>query len=136
MSDPRLVIERLVAAQNAHDIDAFVACCAPDYASEQPNWPSLAFTGSAQVRKNWSAIFGGVPDFRAALLDAAVAGSTVWAEVEWTGTKADGSRLHSRGVIIATVAHERIAAARLYVSGVAETTAGIDDAVKIMAGQR
>jgi hypothetical protein len=136
MSDPRLVIERLVGAQNAHDIDAFVACFAQDYRSEQPNHPELAFVGEAQVRKNWTTIFTSVPDFSAELLDCAVAGPSVWAEVEWKGTKEDGSRLHSRGVIIATTDQDRINAARLYVSNVVATDSGIDEAVRGMAGRR
>jgi len=68
MSDGgRRLFERLVAAQNAHDIDAFVFCFAPDYTSEQPAHPDRAFVGSDQVRTNWTAMFAGVPDFRADL---------------------------------------------------------------------
>ena len=53
---------------NAHDIDAFVALFAPDYDSVQPAHPDRAFTGSEQVRKNWTEIFAGVPDFRSELV--------------------------------------------------------------------
>ena len=68
MTGPLAVIERLAAAQNAHDIDAMVACFAEDYESEQPAHPDRAFRGSAQVRANWSEIFAGVPDLRAELV--------------------------------------------------------------------
>ena len=128
------VFEQLVAAQNAHDLDALVSCFAVDYVSAQPVHPDRAFTGNAQVRRNWSAIFAAVPDFRATLIDAAVEGDTAWGEFEWHGTRTDGSALHSRGVIIATVRDGVLAAARLYMSDV-EMGAGIDAAVANMAGR-
>ena len=135
-ANPRDVFERLVAAQNAHDIEAFVACFAPDYSSEQPAHPDRAFKGNAQVRKNWSSMFERVPDFKAELLDAAVDGETAWGEFEWRGTRRDGSALYSRGVIIGTVRDEKLAAARLYMSDVEEAGHGIDAAVDGMAGKR
>jgi ketosteroid isomerase-like protein len=132
----RELFQRLVAAQNAHDIDAFVACFASDYSSEQPTHPDRAFIGSQQVRKNWTAMFAGVPDFRAELLDSATEGPTAWGEFEWRGTKTDGSPLHSRGVIIGTVRDGRLAAARLYMSDVDRSGRGIDAAVERFTGKR
>ena len=38
---------------------------APEYDSRQPVHPDRAFVGRDQVRANWSAVFAGVPDFRA-----------------------------------------------------------------------
>jgi hypothetical protein len=61
-------MNRLLAAMNAHDLDAFVDCFAPGYRSEQPAHPSRAFNGSYQVRENWRGVFAGVPDFRAELV--------------------------------------------------------------------
>jgi len=133
--DPREIFERLVAAQNAHDIEALVGCFATDYSSEQPAHPDRVFKGNAQVRKNWTSIFAGVRDFRAELLDAAVQGETAWGEFEWRGTRADGSAFHSRGVIIGTVREGKLAAARLYMSDVDESGRGIDAAVEAMAGK-
>jgi ketosteroid isomerase-like protein len=133
---PRPVFERLVAAQNAHDIDALVACFARDYSSEQPAHPDRAFTGNGQVRKNWSAIFASVPDFHAELLDAAIEGETAWGEFEWRGRRRDGSALHSRGVIIGTVRDGKLVAARLFMSDVEEAGRGIDAAVERMARKR
>jgi hypothetical protein len=135
-SEAHTVFERLVAAQNAHDIDAFVSCFAPDYSSEQPAHLDRAFIGSDQVRKNWTAMFAGVPDFRAELLDRASDGPTAWGEFEWRGTKTDGSPLHSRGVIIGTVRDGRLAAARLYMSDVEQAGRGIDAAVEGLTGKR
>ena len=128
--------ERLVTAQNAHDIDAFVSCFAPDYSSEQPAHPDRAFVGSDQVRKNWTAMFAGVPDFHAELLDSATDGSTAWGEFEWRGTKTDGAPLHARGVIIGTVRDGRLAAARLYMEDAEEAGRGIEAAVQGLTGKR
>ena len=134
--DPREVFHRLVAAQNAHDIDAFVSCFAPGYVSQQPAHPDRDFVGSDQVRMNWTAMFAGVPDFRAELLDTASDGTTAWGEFAWHGTKRDGSPLHSRGVIIGTVRDGRLSEARLYMSDVEEAGQGIDAAVRRLAGAR
>src|SRR4029453_4008285 len=84
------VVARMHAAMNAHDIEAFVACFAEDYASAQPAPPGRAFRGREQVRANWSAIFGAVPDFRAELVGVTVAGETAWSEWRWQGAQTDG----------------------------------------------
>ena len=68
------VMNRLRDAMNAHDLDAFVACFAPDYLSEQPAHPGRSFSGRAKVAENWAGVFGGVPDFHAELLVAAPTG--------------------------------------------------------------
>ena len=65
MDDPRAVLDRLTAAQNAHDLDGMLACFHEDYRSEQPLFPSRTFTGAEQVRANWAAILGAIPDFHA-----------------------------------------------------------------------
>jgi hypothetical protein len=128
------VIERLAAAQNAHDIDAMVACFAEDYQSEQPAHPDRAFRGSAQVRANWSEIFGGVPDLRAELLRSAVDGETVWTEWRYAGTQSGGGRFDVAGVIIAGVRDDRIAWARLYLEPIEDAGAGIVAAVHDWSG--
>ena len=134
--DAREFFQRLVAAQNAHDIDAFVSCFAPDYSSEQPAHPDRAFVGSEQVRKNWTAMFAGVLDFSAELVDSASEGATAWGEFVWRGTKTDGSPLHARGVIIGTVRDGKLAAARLYMSDVEQAGVGIETAVDRSTGRR
>jgi len=63
-SAPVAVLDRLRAAMNAHDLEAFVACFAPDHRSEQPAHPDRAFRGQEQVRANWGRVFAAVPDFR------------------------------------------------------------------------
>ena len=80
-----MIAERLNAALNAHDIDAFVALFAPDYDSWQPAHPDRAFVGAEQVRANWTEIFAGVPDFRAELSGDGRRRHQ-WSEWHWTGT--------------------------------------------------
>lgn len=131
---PATVGERVCAAMNAHDIEAFLDGFAEDYASEQPAHPDRAFTGSEQVRVNWSAIFAGVPDFRAELVRDDVVGDVEWTEWRWHGTHEDGSELDMAGVIVAGLRDGRWAWARLYVEPVEQAGAGIEAAVGRMAG--
>jgi ketosteroid isomerase-like protein len=128
-------MDRLTAAQNAHDVEAMLACFQADYHSEQPLFPSREFQGIDQVRANWSALFEAIPDFRAEIVRAAADGDTAFIEVHWTGIKADGAPLDERGVIIAGVRGGGIAWARLYVDEVEREGAGIDAAVRRMAGR-
>jgi ketosteroid isomerase-like protein len=132
---PLELIERLNAAMNARDIDAFAGCFAEDYDSQQPVHPDRAFRGREQVRANWSAIFAGVPDFRSELVHATQAGDTTWSEWRWQGTHGDGTRLDIAGVIICGVESGQIAWARLYVEDVEQAGAGIEEAVRRMSGE-
>jgi limonene-1,2-epoxide hydrolase len=77
------VINRLVEAMNAHDLDAAVQLFHRDYHSEQPAHPAREFGSSAQVRANWDAMFGGIPDFHAELVRSADDGHTCWTEWHW-----------------------------------------------------
>lgn len=70
--------------------------------------PDRAFHENEQVRKNWSAIFSSVPDFRAELLRSAVEGEAVWSEWHWSGTHSDGRPFAMRGVTIFGVRDDRI----------------------------
>lgn len=130
-----LVVERLCAAMNAHDIEAFLACFTEDYKSDQPAHPDRAFRGREQVRTNWSSIFEGVPDFRSDLVAAVRAGGSEWSEWRWQGTPLEGPPLDMAGVIVCGVQDDRIAWARLYVEPVEHAGAGIDAAVRRMAGR-
>ena len=62
------LMNRLLAALNAHDLDAFVGCFASDYHSEQPAHPGRAFEGRDKVPENWTSVFAGISDFQAELL--------------------------------------------------------------------
>jgi hypothetical protein len=129
---PQVVIERLHKAQNQHDLDAFVACFALDYQSEQPLHPDRAFRGREQVRKNWSSIFSEIPDFQSELVRTAVKDNTVWAEWHWHGKLAAGGQFDWRGVTIFEIQDDSIAWGRLYMEPLREAGGGIDAAVQRM----
>jgi ketosteroid isomerase-like protein len=129
------LVTRLHAAMNDHDIEAFVECFAEDYDSAQPAHPDRAFRGREQVRANWSAVFTGVPDFRAELVRADAVGDTVWSEWRWEGTQTDGGRLEMAGVIVLGVREDRAAWARLYIEPVEQAGAGIEAAVRDMTAE-
>jgi ketosteroid isomerase-like protein len=131
---PRDLLDRLTAAQNAHDLEAMLACFHEDYRSEQPLFPARTFQGLAQVRANWSALFEAIPDFHAEILRSAIDRDTVFVEIQWTGTKADGTPLEERGVLIIGIRDDRIAWARLYVDEVERDSPEIDAVVRRMAG--
>ena len=119
-SSPKLVFERMIQALNRHDLEAMVACYAPDYRSEQPFYPERTFTGQAGVRKNWSFFFSTMPDYRVEILSEAVEGDTVWAELHFHGTQVDGKKQVTRGVTISGIQGEQIVWAKLYIVTIQE----------------
>jgi limonene-1,2-epoxide hydrolase len=130
-SGPLAVIERLIAAINQQDLDAFVNCFAPDYQSEQPLHPDRAFSGRDQVRQNWAAVFAGMPDVHWEVLRSAVRGATVWVEVQGSGTRlSDGKRISLGGVLINEVRDGQIVAARIYFDEVTSSGEGIEASIE------
>ena len=130
------VVARFQDAQNRHDIDAFVACFAPDYRSAQPAHPGREFVGSDQVRKNWTAIFDGVPDLRSDLLRRASSPDPTEPDTEvhfvewhWHGTRHDGSRLEMRGVTLFGVRDDLIVHGTLHMNDVVQAEETIDASV-------
>jgi hypothetical protein len=122
---------RLLGAMNAHDLDAFVACFAPNYHSEQPAHPSRTFDGNDKVRENWTGVFAGVPDFAAELLSSATTEDGIdIGEWRWRGTHTDGSPFAMRGVTVMGIEGDRIAWGRLYMEVVEREGADIDQMVQ------
>jgi hypothetical protein len=56
------LIDRLVAAMNAHELDAAPGSSTSTTAAS--NRHPRAFVGRAQMRANWEAMFAGIPDFQ------------------------------------------------------------------------
>lgn len=117
-SNPLQVIDHIRHAVNAHDLGALAMCFQRDYRSEQPFYPDRAFRGRDQMRRNWTQIFGAVPDIRAEVLRSAVDGDTVWTEWEMRGTRRDGAPHHSAMVTIGGVEGGEVAWMRLYLEPV------------------
>lgn len=130
------VVDRLVAAMNAHDLEAAAALVHEEYRSEQPAHPARAFTGRSQMHANWAAIFAGIPDFHAETVSSVDAGGTTWSEWSWTGNRTDGKPFHVRGVAIFEIKDNHICAGRLYLEDVERDGGGIEDAVEARSGRR
>jgi ketosteroid isomerase-like protein len=119
-SSPKSVLERMLQATNRHDLDAMVACFAPDFRSEQPLHPERAFTGNAGVRQNWSFFFNTVPDIHIDILNEVEEGDTVWAELHYHGTQTNGKKFSIKGVTLQGIQDGQICWARLYIEPVQE----------------
>ena len=120
-ASPLEVFERMVSAQNRHDLDGMVACFSRDYQSEQPFHPERNFIGQAGVRKNWGFFFSTIPDIQADILSETTDGDTVWAELHIHGTRLDGKPHSTRGVTIQRMRDGLIVWARLYIETHSET---------------
>jgi ketosteroid isomerase-like protein len=130
IDDAAGVIAELERAVNAHDVNALVACFAPDYRNDTPAHPERSFTGREQVGRNWEQIFAAIPDLTAKMLRSAVNGDEVWSEWEHRGTRRDGSAHVMRGVVIFGVAGGLLEWARFYLEPVQEGGGSVDDAVR------
>jgi ketosteroid isomerase-like protein len=123
---PQNVVRDLLAAVNAHDLEGMVACFAAEYVNETPAHPERSFRGVGQVRRNWTQIFAGAPDIRADIPRSTVDGDMIWTEWKLDGTRADGSQLLMRGVVIFAVGHHKIRSARFYLEPVEHTSGDVD----------
>ena len=124
------LLARLERATNAHDLDAVVACFAPDYRNDTPAHPERGFTGREQVRRNWEQIFAAIPDIAATMLRSAVNANEAWTEWEHRGTRPDGSMHVMRGVVIFGVSNGLLNWARFYLEPVQEGGENVDAAVR------
>lgn len=123
------MVERLVAATNAHDLDALEACFAPDYVNETPAHPARGFSGREQVRRNWEQIFRGVPDIKCTARWVADH-DTVWSEMAMNGTRLDGAAHQMAGVVIFGVRDGVAAWARFYLEPVDHSTDDVNATVR------
>lgn len=133
-TEPRAVLERLVAAVNAHDLDALVACFADDYVNETPAHPERGFRGRDQIRANWTEIFAGVADVRARVPRSAVDDDTLWTEWELSGTRVDGAPFRMCGVVVFGLRGAQIASARFYLEPVEEASGDVNAHTRLVVG--
>jgi ketosteroid isomerase-like protein len=121
------VIDRLVRAVNGYDLEDLVSCFADDYVNETPVHPQRGFRGSDQVRTNWTQIFAGVADMRAAVLRRAESGDQVWTEWDMSGSRReDGGPFLMRGVVIFKIQGDVIASAHFYLEPAEEASGDVD----------
>lgn len=117
---PKVVFERMIEAANRHDLEAMVACFAPDFRSEQPFHPERIFVGPAGVRNNWSFFFTTIPDIQIEILGQVEEGDSVWAELHFHGTQTDGKKYMVRGVTLQGMQADQISWTRLDIEEVKE----------------
>jgi ketosteroid isomerase-like protein len=110
----RRLVERWIAAINAHDADAAASCFHPDHRQEAPARRGVSVHGRDEVRRNHEQVFAEIPDIRAELLGTAVEGDTVWVEFRLEGLRNDGTLMEFIGVNLFGVEQEQFAWARVY----------------------
>lgn len=119
--DPRAVAVRWTRALTAHDLEAAVACFAPDYHDEAPARRGELIQGNEKVRENFAALFRETPDLRAELLRSVADGDTVWMEWRMHGTRRDGTPFEFAGVNLFGVRDDRFVWGRIYTELVRDT---------------
>ena len=128
------MVERLLDATNAHDLDELVDCFTEDYRNDTPAHPRRGFDGRSQVRSNWEQIFAAVPDITASVLASVADADVIWSEWEMSGTRLDGATHLMRGVIIFGVRDDRAAWARFFLEPVDLGDADANVAVRQLTG--
>lgn len=127
--NPGALVQRLLDAVNAHDLERLAACFAPNYRNETPVHPVRSFEGREQVRRNWEQIFAGVPDLVAEARWIAD-DDTAWSEWEMRGTRLDGAPHLLRGVVIFGVVGDEATSARFYLEPVEQGGPAVDEVVR------
>lgn len=128
-------LTRLVEATNDHDIEGIVACFSEEYVNVTPCHPARGFTGREQVRRNWTAILGAVPDLVAEVGDFVEAGDGIWSEWEMRGTRRDGVPHLMRGVLVFTVRNGLATHLRFFLEPVDDAPIDADRAVAGLTGE-
>ena len=113
-----LLLERMRAALDAHDLDAFLAFFRDDYVGERPRHPGSPVSSRADVRTNWTEIIRDVPDLQVDVPAAVADGNTIWSEWRAYGTARSGATLEVRGVIIFGIQDGQVAWSRMYMEPV------------------
>lgn len=128
-------VRRMFAAVGRRDLDAMMTEFADDYVNITPNHPARDFTGSAQVRSNWSALFAGIPDLTVRINDATAGpDGKVWVEWAVRGTRRDGLPVEQVGVAIFASGGGKISAVRFYLEPVDAESSDVGEAVRGIAG--
>ena len=108
------LVERWLGAMTAHDLEAAVACFAPDYHDEAPARRGEFVDGNQKVRENFAELFQGIPDVCAELLRTVTDDDSVWLEWRMHGTRRDGTPMEFAGVNIFGVRDDQFVWGRIY----------------------
>jgi hypothetical protein len=115
------VVERLIDAINAHDLDALTATFADDFTCTWPAHPARSFSSPQQVRRNWEAVFTQFPEIRVSVTGSAGSADEFWGEFHYARPGA----ADLRGVIIIKVRADEIVQSRFYMEEVEESAGTI-----------
>jgi hypothetical protein len=88
VTDP---VERVLAALNAHDVEAFVACYAPE-ATIEDGGDAVVARGRDEIRARYEPMFDRFPDVRVERLTRSAVGEYVVQEERVTGRGGDAER--------------------------------------------
>jgi len=122
-----LLLEKLRAALDAHDLDTFVSFFRDDYVGERPRYPGANVSSREDVRHNWEMIISDVPDLRVDVPAAVADGNTIWSEWRAYGTARSGAMLELRGVIIFGIQDGLVAWSRMYMEPVEQADLSLDE---------
>ncbi|MEV6633729.1 nuclear transport factor 2 family protein [Actinoplanes sp. NPDC051470] len=111
------VVQRLIDAINAHDLDALVATFAEDFTCTWPAHPARSFDTPDQVRRNWASIFERFPEVDISVTRSVVSADEFWGEFHYVLPGA----ADMRGVIIIKVRDDAIVQSRFYMEEVEHT---------------
>jgi hypothetical protein len=108
------VVERLVEAINAHDLDALTATFADEFSSLWPAHPARSFSTPEQVRRNWEFVFAQFPQVHISVTNSVTSADEFWGEFHYLRPGA----ADLRGVIIIKVRDDKIVQSRFYMEEV------------------
>jgi ketosteroid isomerase-like protein len=126
-----LLLERMRAALDAHDLATFVEFFREDYVGERPRHPGSPMSSREDVRRNWAEVISDVPDLRVDVPAAVEDGNTIWSEWRAYGTARSGAMLELRGVIIFGTQDGLVAWSRMYLEPVEQEGVPLSDLVGV-----
>ncbi len=109
--EKREVLEQMLDAFNAHDLDTIMSLFAEDCVFESPRGPDpwgRRSVGKEEVARGLAARFEGIPDVQYRDGDHFVAGDRGLSEWTLTGTTVEGERVEVRGCDLWTFRGDRI----------------------------
>jgi len=109
--EKREVLEQMLDAFNAHDLDTIMSLFAEDCVFESPRGPDpwgRRSVGKEEVARGLAARFEGIPDVQYRDGDHFVAGDRGLSEWTLTGSTVEGERVEVRGCDLWTFRGDRI----------------------------
>jgi ketosteroid isomerase-like protein len=126
-----LLVERMRAALDAHDLDTFMEFIREDYVGERPRHPTAVVSSRDDVRRDWEEVMADAPDLRVDVPAAVQHGNTIWSEWHSYGTSRSGARLELRGVIIFGIEDDQVAWSRMYMEPVEQAPMTLEEMVGV-----